>query len=305
KEIVVDDEDTDDDEIDVEDKEIDVDVEDTDDDEIDVEDEDTDDDEIDVEDEDEYSETELDEFQVEVEDSEQENVESETEESIEETIDILDNLIIPLPIEIEEQLDDVAEEPEEELAVIPEVVDEKQEVLMGIEEGTGLAIVARFKKSFKAKLIQSPDDTKRYYSVLKNALLSYKKTTSRISWNFDSINKGRLKLAKFTVRGKTLNLYLNLDVNDYAGTKYKVLKATSKKFKEVSLRYRITSERKLKYALDLIKDLADKHGLVLGKVSNQDFIYPFENTEVLVEQGLIKELLDKETYEEYLAKKIK
>ncbi|MBR2159838.1 MAG: hypothetical protein IJ938_00840, partial [Clostridia bacterium] len=119
------------------------------------------------------------------------------------------------------------------------------------------------------------------------------------------INKGRLKLAKFTVRGKTLNLYLNLDVNDYAGTKYKVLKATSKKFKEVSLRYRITSERKLKYALDLIKDLADKHGLVLGKVSNQDFIYPFENTEELVEQGLIKELLDKETYEEYLAKKIK
>ena len=83
-----------------------------------------------------------------------------------------------------------------------------------------------------ARLIQSPDRTKNYYSTLKNAILSYKKVKSRVSWNYDSINNGRNKLIKFNVRGKTLNVYFALNAEDYVDSKYKVIATETKKYAE-------------------------------------------------------------------------
>ena len=100
---------------------------------------------------------------------------------------------------------------------------ENDEVLKGIEEGTGLAIVARYKWSFMARLIQAPDEIKGFYSDLKNQLLSYNKVSSRVSTSFDSINLGRKGIAKFNVRGKTLYLYLALDPAQFDGTKYNAI----------------------------------------------------------------------------------
>ncbi len=149
----------------------------------------------------------------------------------------------------------------------------------GIEEDTGLAIYVRYSKSFTAKLTQAPDTVKGYYTDLKNAILSYKKTTSRISWQFDSINSGRQKLIKYNVRGKTLYIYFALNPDDYAGTKYKVERTTSKKYEDVPCLYRIRNERRAKNALDLITVLAEKFGLIKGEVQNVDYRLPYETTE--------------------------
>ena len=73
---------------------------------------------------------------------------------------------------------------------------------------------------------------------LKNFALSYKNTSSRVSWNYDSINAGRKILVRFAVRGKTLCVYFPLDA-DNLPDKYKVEKSESKRFEDVPCMYRI------------------------------------------------------------------
>ena len=170
---------------------------------------------------------------------------------------------------------------------------ENDEVLKGIEEGTGLAIVARYKWSFMARLIQAPDEIKGFYSDLKNQLLSYNKVSSRVSTSFDSINLGRKGIAKFNVRGKTLYLYLALDPAELADTKYGIEDVSSKKkYASVPVLLKIKGDRKFKYALELIdKMCAEK--MELPKRANAedvDYRIAYQTTEELVEAGIVKKL---------------
>ena len=184
-----------------------------------------------------------------------------------------------------------------------EQVLEDSEFFKGIDKKTGLAIVARYKYSFKAKLSQTTDDNKRYYSVLKNELLSFEDTKSRISWNYDSITVGRLKVAKFAIRGKVLSLYLALKPEDFDGSKYKINHATTSKYVEVPCQYKIINDRRLEYALELIDLLAEKLELVKLDTEYIDFIPEYEDTKELIKKGHIEELISKEDYDEYLKRK--
>ena len=62
----------------------------------------------------------------------------------------------------------------------------------------------RYNRSFEARLIQSEDRVKKYYSELKNELLSYSRVSSRMSWQHDGYRRSRPIEAKFVFRGKTL-----------------------------------------------------------------------------------------------------
>jgi len=204
----------------------------------------------------------------------------------------------------------VAEQPKEAVQTVAQPVvatqtpaSENDEVLKGIEEGTGLAIVARYKWSFMARLIQAPDEIKGFYSDLKNQLLSYNKVSSRVSTSFDSINLGRKGIAKFNVRGKTLYLYLALDPAQFDGTKYNVIASESKKYEAVPCLYKIKSERKFKWAKQLVDILAQQLGLVAGEAKNDDYKPAYMTIEQLIEQGYVKELVSKEDYDEYLRKR--
>ena len=125
--------------------------------------------------------------------------------------------------------------------------------VMNIVASPGMFIRYRYNRSFEAKLIQSDDTVKRYYSELKNCLLSYKKVTSRISWRHESFRKGRPAAAKFVIRGKTLCLCLALDPENYEESKY-IVDDMSRyaKFANTPLMYRIKNERRLRYAKELI-----------------------------------------------------
>ena len=173
-------------------------------------------------------------------------------------------------------------------------------ILIDAKKLSGLKIIARYERSFMAKLIQSDEQCKKYYSILKNAFLSYKKVNSRVSWNYDSINYGRVQLAKFSVRGKTLNLYFAIDPETLKDTKYKVENNVSKKYKDVPCQFKITSDRRVKYALELIALVTDTYAVETGKISKENFELPYESTETLVEKGLIRELINKATYDELL-----
>lgn len=167
--------------------------------------------------------------------------------------------------------------------------EEDNEVVTTTDE-KGNIFQIRFIKSFTAKLIQSPDDTKKYYEELKNEVLSYKKTNSRISWHYDAINSGRNYVLKFAIRGKTLCVYLPLNVDEYSDSKYKVEKVESKKYEDVPCLYRIKNDRRLGYAKELIAVIANNLGLEKGEEQHEVYSnLPYEPNKPLIARGLIKE----------------
>lgn len=129
--------------------------------------------------------------------------------------------------------------------------------------------------------------------------MSYNKVKSRISWNYDSVNSGRQKLIKFNVRGKTLYLYLALNPDDYADSKYKVERASAQKYASVPCLYKIKNDKRAKYALDLIATLAEKYGLTKGEDQNENYYLPYETTEALLKKDLIRELVSKEKLDDF------
>ncbi len=186
------------------------------------------------------------------------------------------NLVITVRRKINKKNEKVLSSNEEE--EVETVTDEKGNVFQ-----------IRYVKSFTAKLIQSPKETKKYYEELKNEVLSYKKTNSRISWHYDAINAGRDYVLKFAVRGKTLCVYLPLDA-DKLEEKYKVEKVESKKFEDTPCLYRIKNDRRLGYAKDLIAMVAAKLGLEKGEEQHEVYSnLPYEENKPLVAKGLIKE----------------
>jgi DNA-directed RNA polymerase subunit RPC12/RpoP len=154
----------------------------------------------------------------------------------------------------------------------------------------------RYVRSFKAKLSQSSEETKAYYKSIKEAILSYKKISSRISWSYETLNRGRIKAFKFSMRGKTLCLSLALNPQDYENTKYHVEKDEGAKYAETPCLYRIKNDRRAKYAIELIDALALKIGLEKTKKAPEPIgDIPYETTEALLAKGLIKEVKEKET----------
>ena len=166
--------------------------------------------------------------------------------------------------------------------------------VMNIVASPGMFIRYRYNRSFEAKLIQSDDTVKRYYSELKNCLLSYKKVTSRISWRHESFRKGRPAAAKFVIRGKTLCLCLALDPENYEESKY-IVDDMSRyaRFAGTPLMYRIKNERRLRYAKELIAFLFE--GTEPSGHEDEDFAaIPYEDTQSLVERGLIQIVSNRE-----------
>ncbi len=171
------------------------------------------------------------------------------------------------------------------------------ERIIGFDEETGCYIVAHYRKSFEAKLIQARPNIKKYYSDIKNALLSYKGTKNRISWTADSFHNGRTPIAKINVKTRILELYLAIDPASLEGTVYRGQDVGSKKkYADTPFRYKLRTPRKLKWALELIQRTCEEHGLSPIDIEhiNYEEQYPFDTTENLVERKLIKEYIRQE-----------
>ena len=190
-----------------------------------------------------------------------------------------------------------SEEADEEAPQIPVVdgnptvpVAKGDQVVVAERDAAGNMVYSVYKKSFMARLIQSDKEIQERYETVKNALLSYKKVNSRVSWSYDSFKSGHNQLAKITIRGKTPYLYLALDPASLEGSKYNVTDAgKAKKYSTVPCRLRLTSKRSVKWATELIDVLAEKNGLVKNpKFQPETYVSENESTEALIEKGLIK-----------------
>lgn len=200
------------------------------------------------------------------------------------------------PIPVEETKEEPKDEPVESTPVVETVEeteqddDKDEEEVKTVVDTDGKVFVIRYKKSFRAKLSLASDEVEDYYNEIKNYLLSYR-LSCRLSWNFESFNKGRKKCVKLNIRGKTLVMYIALDPTAYENTKYnfRVIEG-SKKYADVPMMIKIRSRRGVKYAKELIDDLMKLLGVVVKETPEQDYREEHRSFEKLLEMDLIREI---------------
>jgi len=212
------------------------------------------------------------------------------EESKEEIVERVEEVVEEQPVE------EVREETKEEIAVaIAETIGEDayEEVNNQLVDAeTGLVI--RLKRSFTAKMKQSENEVKEYYAAIKNALTSYKKINSNVSWHGDRFNFGRDTIAKMNICGKTLCFYLDLNPEDpeFKTTVYHQKNVGSQKaYESTPFMVKIRSAAAVKKALRLVDALAaSKNAVKDEKFEEVDYKkeFAYETTKQLLNQGLIK-----------------
>ena len=184
--------------------------------------------------------------------------------------------------EAEEVTEEVAEvtEPVAE-AVEPEVEPEAEDTPFGDP------IAVRYKRSYLSRLIQADDEVKDCYNTVKNELLAYQRVKARTSFRLETFKQGRLMLAHVNVLGKTLLVYLNLSAEKY-GNKHFVSPSDKA---DTPILVKVRNDRSLEQAIRLIGEMMEENGIARTDRAAEDFRLPYEETDALIEQGLIKVIL--------------
>ena len=166
--------------------------------------------------------------------------------------------------------------------------DDDEEIIEESVEGG----VIRYNRSFMAKYIQSSDEAKNYYVHLKNEVLSYLKVRGRISWRRETFRFGKSTALRMSMRGKTLCLYFPLDPTSLAGSKYDVENVSDTAlYADTPCMYRIISEKREKYAKELIALVMESLGAVKTERAHEDYYLPYEGIVQLIDKGLVKRVL--------------
>ena len=191
------------------------------------------------------------------------------------------------------------EEGAEAPAPIPEPEPEPEEE-EGDEESTIVtegSESVRYDRSFTAKICQLGNDTKEWYSDIKNDLLSYEKVKARMSWKRESFRIGRMTVARLAVRGKTLCLLLSVEPDGYSGTKYSVEDVSNMaNTVDTPTLYRIKSVRRLKYAKEMIAGMMKEYQSYKDpRYEAHDYFVPYEGDMSLMQRGLLKRVVSGST----------
>ncbi len=194
---------------------------------------------------------------------------------------------------------EVMPEPEAEL----EIIQVKREPVI-IEEESSEGGALRYDRSFTARLIQSDDELKQWYTELKNYLLSFKKVKDRMSWKRESYRYGRDPVVRLGFRGKTLCAYLPFDPNDFSESKFKVEDVSDNvSYADTPCMYRIKNARRVKYLMELIDTVMERlNGGARVERDSVDYYMPYEGIVELIQKGLIKRNVKSEDELIYVAK---
>ena len=174
----------------------------------------------------------------------------------------------------EEDEEEVEEEPEEDDA--PEV-EEKEEDEEEEEESdpdapkliTAADTIKRRTSTMRGRLRYGSDVNKAIYEELVNHLLQYKNVTRSLTNRADNFKSKGSMLAKITLTGKTLKLYLPLDAELYDYDKYHQLITEKNGYEEVPFTIKVKSNRGLKYAKELIDEAMAQKGVERKKKAGE------------------------------------
>ena len=178
-----------------------------------------------------------------------------------------------------EQEPAAADAPEEDVPAAPPAM---------AEVPAGYEFVTRYRRSFKSRLIQN-EKMQDFYTDIKNAFAELTGVKARLSRHCENFRYHAERIAKLNVGGKTLTLYLALDPQQYEDTKYRYEDVSDRKtYAETPMKVRITSKRMVKYARELLADLAQKYGITITGTIPMDYHYKYQSDEALIRKGLIK-----------------
>lgn len=189
---------------------------------------------------------------------------------------------------------DEAETPESEADAEPSESEDEPELVeaeIAVADGADAEMVTRYKRSFRAKIIESADAVKESYFALKNALLSYAGVNSQINWSNDRFFMAGETVARISVRGKTLCLYLDLDPAAYPASVYhQRAVGDTKQYEKTPMMVKVKSATALKRALQLVAILMERLDTVSVERAPVDYAeeFAFRSQEELIQEGLIK-----------------
>ncbi len=217
--------------------------------------------------------------------------EVETEEPVEE---------VPVgePVAEVTSVEEPAEEEDDEPIVVSAEDDEAEGIESAVTIIDGRRILVRYNYSFRAKLIQAPAEVQDRFGQLMDEFASYPAVRTRESWRQVRVYSGRKTLASVLFKGRKLCVAYALDPKVYEDTKYHGADLSGvKRYEKTPMLLKVFSDRKLRYAKYLFAQVAEQNGLVQGEVEHHEFRLPYETTQQLLDEQLVKLYSNKELTE--------
>ena len=209
------------------------------------------------------------------------------EKVVEKVVEVEKPVLVEKVVEVEKPVV-VEKVVEVEKPIVVETVVHKQPVeTIIIDEESVEAGRLRYDRSFEARLIQSDDETKHWYTELKNELLSYKSCKGRISWKRETFKANKQVVALLVYRGNTLCIFLPLKPSDFIDNN--VVESTDlPTYEETPVFIRVKNDKRVKIAIDLIGNVMRDRDVMRGAHVSQDYYVPYEGIVELINRGLIK-----------------
>lgn len=143
--------------------------------------------------------------------------------------------------------------------------------------------------SFEAKLCRSNYDIRSRYVALANALSGISGCKLKRSFRQERAFLGRKTVALLLFKGKKLCIALALNPSDYAETKYRGIDVSDKKrFASVPMLIKLTSARKLDYAIYLIEQLAKNNSADFNADFNGKYNFEMQTRDEMILSGNVK-----------------
>ena len=229
------------------------------------------------------------------------------EDQVVEIVEVIEQTVEP-QVEVETTETVEQEQPAEQIA---ETVEEQTEITETAEKTesveqieTNSPAFASFgtSKTFSEKLESADEILAGRYKQIAQMLGRIEKIKANRSKNKESYRKGRKTVAKLAIRGKTLNVYLALDPKEFEDTKYNYQDVSDKKsYATCPMRLKMTSDRQVKWAKELITILAQQNGWKLVENQIVEIVEVEQQTEQTVEPQIEVETVEQvETIEEVI-----
>ena len=196
------------------------------------------------------------------------------------------------PTLVEQPVETPVEQPDEsamDVAVVAAQPD--TDVVVGAQVAVAGGAVydfgVRYDYSFEARLAMSTDEVKDFWRLLVKHASSYGVKVSR-NWNNERIYLGRNLYAMLVFKGKKLAIALAKDPTT-AHPKYFATDVSNvRKFARTPMLMTITSDRKVKFATDLLDEIFTEAGLKRKKTSTSVPQVVARSKDELLDAGLIK-----------------
>ena len=161
---------------------------------------------------------------------------------------------------------------------------------------SGLSIKKKDYRHFKQKLIDSIDIIQDRYEQVVSLLNRIDGIRVIEGKKQETFKKGHNPVARMTFRGKTLCILLALNPEEYANTKYIFTDISEfKAHTHYPMRVKLTSDRQVRWAKELISDIISKNGYLL----KEEMVAPIE-LEKPIEEQTVEQVVERMVEHKFL-----